>query len=529
MKHIAVTMPGRTRKIFVLRGSALLIMCLGIQASYCQNFELPINNISHMRMERAGVQMQGGVHAGARPIIASTADVSMVEGIGPDSALYYSNISAKLFSEHLIEFERPGLTLQADFLFDFSYGNELVNDFEPERTDNLFTNTRGFALSAKVGDAVYIYTDFRENQARFAGYLDNFVDSLDVVPGNGRIKPFGEGGFDYNMASGYVAISPTEWLHLQAGHSKQFIGHGQRSLLLSDNAFNLPFLKYTLRFWEGRVQYQYSLGLMQNLERLPLGDAPESVFKRKYMSWNYLSFRPIPSVEMGFFEAVMWKYFDEQTGSQPFNFNALNPLIFANSFLLGLDDPNNNAMVGINFAWQYWKPFRVYAQYMRSNNEPIRAGYQLGAKYFGLFDRIDFGLEYNQVDAFAYGSENRLQGFTHYNQPLAHPLGSGFREVLGTITYSHNRIFAKVEVMSAAFEREGRNPLLAPSDPDNFSVTEDVQFIDLQAAYIFNPRSNMQIYAGYTNRDESRLGASIQNDFWYFGLRTYLQNTYRNF
>jgi hypothetical protein len=166
---------------------------------------------------------------------------------------------------------------------------------------------------------------------------------------------------------------------------------------------------------------------------------------------------------------------------------------------------------------------------MRSNNDPVRAGYQIGAKYFSLFDRIDVGLEYNQVDAFAYGSENRLQGFTHYNQPLAHPLGAGFQEVLGTVTYSYERIFAKVELMSATFERGGRNPLLAPSDPENYSETDDVQFVDIQAAYIFNPRSNMQVYAGYTNRDESRTGATIQNDFWYFGLRTYLQNTYRNF
>ncbi len=489
-----------------------------------------MNSISKQRMERAGVQLQSGVHFGAFPVLTSYADLSGVEGLGPDTTAYYYKVTAKIFSEHLIEFERPGLNLEIDPIFDFMYGNEIVNQISTlEDRNNLFTNTRGFAISAKVGNAVYVYTDFQESQARVAGYVDRFVDSVGVIPGNGRVKPFGDDAFDYNIANGFVGISPTRWLSFQAGHFKQFVGHGNRSLLLSDNAFNYPYAKYIIQLWEGKVQYQYSLGLHQNLRRLPLGEAPESLFQRKYMSWNYLSYKPVPFVEIGFFESVMWKSYDVTEGSQPFNYNALNPVIFVNTGILGLSDRDNNAMVGVNFAWQPLEKFRLYAQYMRDGSEPSTSGYQVGAKYYRFLNRIDLGLEYNEADPFAYISENSLQGYSHNNQPLAHPLGAGFREWIGTFSYLHKRIYARGEFMTARLNRTGRDPLRSPENQPDMGGTSKVQFIDLQLAYIFNPSTNMQVYGGFTDRNEQSLGENLQNQFWYLGLRTYLHNSYRNF
>jgi len=515
-----------------IRAGYLLVIALLLAPVIlsAQQFALPMNNISRMRMERAGVQLQPRLHYGAFPALTSYADLSDVVGLGPDTTAYYYKVTAKLFSEHLIEFERPGLILEIDPIFDFTYGNEVVNQISTlQNRQNLYTNTRGFAISAKVGNVVYIYTDFQETQARVPGYVDRFVDSLGVIPGNGRVKPFAEDAFDYNMANGFVGISPTKWLSFQAGHFKQFVGHGHRSLLLSDNAFNYPFAKYIIQLWEGKVQYQYSIGLHQNLRRLPQGDAPESLFQRKYMSWNYLSYKPIPSVEIGFFESVMWKSYDVVEGTQPFNPNALNPLIFVNTGVLGLSDSDNNAMVGVNFAWQLLEKLRFYAQYMRDGNEPLTDGYQLGAKYYRFLNRIDFGLEYNEAAPLAYISENSLQGYSHNNQPMAHPLGAGFKEWIGTVTYLHKRIYARGEFMTARLNRTGRDPLLTSANQSVRGAETQVQFIDLQLAYIFNPSTNMQVYGGFTDRNEQYLGDNLQNQFWYLGLRTYLHNSYRNF
>lgn len=488
-----------------------------------------MNEISQMRIERSGVQLQPGVHMGARPVFVLHTDLSKVDGFARDTTKYYYSFTSKIFSEDLIQLDKPGLQLAANFIFNFGYGDEWRDELNPEREiSNTFENTRGFAIAGKVGNSVYFFTDFRENQSRFASYLDRFVDSLGVVPGNGRVKPFGEDAYDYNMASGFLGFNATDWLSVQAGHYKQFVGHGHRSLLLSDNAFNFPFVRCQFRFWEGRVQYDWNIGLMQSLDRLPQGSTPEALFQRKYSTWNYISFKPIPSIEIGFFEAVMWKIFDSETGTLPFNYASLNPLPFVNTLYLGLNDPDNNALIGYNVAWQPLRWWRIYGQYMRDGRNAN--GVQLGMKAYELFGRIDVQAEYNTTAAGSYAATNPLQSFTHTNQPLAHPMGSGFGELYTNLVYYHNRWYLKYEYIWAQFfsdfERDPTRPL---SQEPKFGRATDLKFNNVMAAYIFNPRTNMQIYAGATFRNENIFFDWKQNNFWYIGIRTYLQNSYRDF
>ncbi len=482
-----------------------------------------------MRLERAGVQLQPGVHMGARPVFMLHTDVEMVEGFAKDSAKYYYTFTAKIFSEDLIELNKPGLELTANILFNFGYGQEFSDELNPERdVPDIYENTRGFAISGKVGNAVYFHTDFRENQSRFAQYLNGFVDSLGVVPGNGRVKPFGNDGFDYNMASGYIGFHITPWLSAQVGHYKQFIGHGHRSLLLSDNAFNYPFARYQLRFWEGRIQYDWNIALLQSLDRMPQGSTPEALFQRKYATWNYISFKPAPNIELGFFEAVMWKLFDNETGTLPFKYAALNPLPFVNTLYYGVDDPNNNALVGVSAAWQPYKWWRVYGQYMLDRS--VDEGFQLGMKWYSILKRMDIQVELNTATAGSYAASNPLQSFTHTNQPLAHPMGSGFGELYANLVYYHKRWYLKYEHIWAQFSFDWeRDPTRPYSEQVQSDGPSDLKFNNLMAAYIFNPRTNMQIYAGATLRNERLLFEWKQNNFWYIGFRTFMQNSYRDF
>ena len=55
------------------------------------------------------------------------------------------------------------------------------------------------------------------------------------------------------MSSGYVTYRANKMFAVQVGHGKHFIGDGYRSLLLSDNTFNYPFLRIQTTF--GKVQY----------------------------------------------------------------------------------------------------------------------------------------------------------------------------------------------------------------------------------------------------------------------------------
>ena len=508
-------------KCFLLLFTGFL--CFNI--SIAQDFYLPVDNLSILRLERENIPLQRGVHFGYKPVLFQFANVSKVSGLGPDTTTYYYKLTEKLFSQHLIELRKPGLKLNIDPLFDFGYGEELIAS---EEKNALFINTRGFSISAQIGERVFIHTDFRENQARFSDYISHFIDSLEVTPGSGRVKLFKSGGYDYSMANGFVGIKAADWLSFSLGHGKQFVGHGYRSLLLSDNALNYPYTSYLLNFAEGKIQYRYTIGLMQNLVRLPIGDTPESIFKRKYSTQSYLSYKPIKNLEIGLLESVMWKGFDDTTGTVPLNANALNPIPFLNTAIFGLGDQEVNVLVGINLAWQPYSALRFYGQAMLDDLDRDKYGYQIGAKYYKLFNRLDLLVEYNSVEPGSYAANNALQGYTNHNQPLAHPLGAGFEEIITQTTYYHKRILISAKYVHAEYANTGRDPLV--SDMNNFDYSKkNISYQEVNAAYVFNPSTNLQVYAGFTNRIENTENQSLHDQFWYIGLRTNLRNVYTDF
>ncbi len=62
---------------------------------------------------------------------------------------------------------------------------------------------------------------------------------------------------------------------------------------------------------------------------------------------------------------------------------------------------------------------------------------QLGAKYIDAFGvkNLDLQLETNLVRPFTYSHFDTVANYTHYNQPLAHPLMSNIRELVGIARY----------------------------------------------------------------------------------------------
>lgn len=521
-------MAGSNRQIHrFLPGIAIVLALLINGTVRAQNFFLPVDALSRLRMERAGLPTQSGVHYSFKPVLRQNADVERVAGIGPDSAKYYYWITAKLFSEHLIELRKPDIKLNLDPVFDFSAGRQFTSALE--EAHSLYTNTRGFSLSAKIGKIVYIHTDFRENQARYPEYINRFVDSLGVVPGSGRVKDFKSNAYDFSMANGYVGIEAASWLSLNFGHGKQFIGDGHRSLLLSDNAYNYPYAGYTVRFGkEQQFQYRYTIALMQNLDRLPLGDAPESIFKRKYVSYNYVSYKPFPALELGLYESVIWKAFHDTLGTVPFHYAALNPVPLINTAVTGWTGAEANPLVGLNVGWQPLEKLRVYGQVMFDDPDAGRRGYQAGVKVYRIFRYFDLRAEFNRVAESSYGAVDPLMGYTNINQPVAHTLGAGFQEVNGSIDFLYRNWYVNFDAVYAAFDPLGRDPLKSTGDAVINSV-ERVSFQRLNIAYVFNPRTNLQMYFSVANRLERSTFGSDNNQFWNVGIRTSLQNVYTDF
>jgi hypothetical protein len=64
-------------------------------------------------------------------------------------------------------------------------------------------------------------------------------------------------------------------------------------------------------------------------------------------------------------------------------------------------------------------------------------GLQVGGKYFDAFTvkNLDLQGEVNIVRPFTYAHFDSIANYTHYNQPLAHPLGASFAEITGIVRY----------------------------------------------------------------------------------------------
>jgi hypothetical protein len=105
-------------------------------------------------------------------------------------------------------------------------------------------------------------------------------------------------------------------------------------------------------------------------------------------------------------------------------------------------------VAGLDFKANIAHTFQVYGQLLLDEFKlsEIKAndgwwankyGFQLGAKYIDAFKvkNLDLQLEYNQVRPFTYSHRDSVANYTHYNQPLAHPLMANFKEVIGIARY----------------------------------------------------------------------------------------------
>ena len=192
-----------------------------------------------------------------------------------------------------------------------------------QENEILYRNTRGILVQGDIGKKLSFSSSFYETQAQFPSWVDSFAATYAdtalvkgaqvsysnfgfvLILGQGRAKPFRD-GYDFGMASGYVSYSPFERLNIQAGHGKHFIGEGYRSLLLSDNAFNYPYLRITSSWWKGKLQYTGIYNSMQSLNRIEFATTPEAPFERKSGSFNYLSIAPVKWLQIGLFEGTIW-------------------------------------------------------------------------------------------------------------------------------------------------------------------------------------------------------------------------------
>ncbi len=376
---------------------------------------------------------------------------------------------------NLFEVDVKDFFLAVNPVLQVSLGKESGN------SDRMFINTRGVTLRGMISKKIGFSTTLTDNQERGPSYFQQRTNAFHAVPGVGFYKSFKTTGVDYFDARGYISFNVAKYIDVQFGHDKNFIGNGYRSLFLSDWGNSYLFLKLNTKIWKFNYQNIF-MELMPQFQKS--GDV---LLDRKYQVAHHLSYSISKSVNIGVFEAITFGRRNH------FEFQYLNPIIFLRH-LEGSIGSADKAKAGFDFKANVANKFQFYGQFLldefvlsKLRNDPTnyvnKYAYQLGAKYVDAFgiSNLDLQVETNRVRPFTYSHYDSVSNYTHYNQPLAHPLGANFQEVVGILKYQpapKMYVYARAIYYYQGLDSAGLNfggnplrlyntdkPLINPADP----------------------------------------------------------------
>ncbi len=335
------------------------------------------------------------------------------------------------------------------------------------RSNTIYLNTRGVSARGMIANKVGFSAMITENQEKGPDFFQVRTNQFRAVPGVGFYKPFKKNGYDYFDARGYITFNAAKFIDFQFGYDKNFIGNGYRSLFLSDYGNSYLFFKINTRIWKFNYQNIF-MELMPQFKK----QNGDTLLDRKYAAMHHLSMDVTKWLNIGLFEGVIFGR------KNHFDFQYLNPVIFYRHIEGTVGSPDN-AVAGIDFKANVAHTAQIYGQLLLDEfvlaQIKKRTGYwankyavQLGFKYVDAFNinNLDVQLETNIARPFTYSHNDTIANYTHYNQPLAHPLGANFREFIGIIKYQpkpkiylYGRMIYYVQGLDSLGRNFGSNPL----------------------------------------------------------------------
>jgi len=455
----------------------------------------------------------------------------------------------KIFNEHLVEVNKDDHTFFLDFLPDFVIGKEMID--KDRRTTWL--NTRGFQVGLTIKDKFTFYANAFENQAVFPNYLSDYISRNKVVPGQGTTKILSNNKMDWMYATASLTYDFSDYFQTTLAYDKNHIGDGYRSLLLSDFSSNYTHLKFTGTI--GNVHYTSIWAYMTDPKN-PRIDSLDSGGRFgdgiKWGAFQYLDYNATNRLSVGFFQAVTWAN-RNQAGYRGFDFNYANPAIFLRPVESNNSTSPDKMFLGLNAKYKVLRNVTAYGQFLLgeftakeffggNGYAHNKWGTQIGVRGFDVFNvkNLNFLGEYNVVRPYTYQHFVSISNYSNHGEPLAHPRGANFKELVGIANYSWNRFDFAVQ---GVYSRYGTDPeegtnmggdifqsyRTIPNMHGNFigqGVKNDLFYADAKAAYVLNPKYNLRFELGYTQRYNrvEKVGTQKSGVFT-VGLRS----TFRNF
>lgn len=497
---------------------------------FAQFYNLPNDYSFSLLTERQLAAKDSSIHSNVKPYIHffSKKYEHVIDSHKVFKYIHNDPALDLVFYKHFLRVEpkKENFKLRLDPVLNLEEGKDLSH----LNHGNFYSNTRGVIASGYIGNKVYFESLVAETQSSFPLYLYNYVSSSLIVPGQGRWKSFKTNGFDYAFSSGMVSIQPLKNLNIQLGHGKQKIGNGYRSLLLSDNAFNYPYLRFTQQWFKGRVQYTNIYAVFMNLVPASkyINPNTERLFQKKAASFQYLSINLSKRINLGLFQGMIWQAGDDHN-RQHLDWHYFNPVIYTNLLSYGLNN-KNNIVTGVDAKVKLSNKINLYGQFMldKVKTDSARAswGYQAGINCFDAFGvkHLFLQAEYNNVKQGSYSNPSGSitdQSYYHYGQPIAFTPGNG-QELILMMDYKFRRFFVNLRYYYQEVPQSG-------------ALAKSISYVNITNAkigYLINPSYNLNVCFGVLYRTQNFSifnSLNTETNYIYLSLRTSLYNLYYDF
>jgi hypothetical protein len=499
-------------------------------------------------------QKQTDLHTSVRPLRRTevyriTHVDSSLQSLRYKGKFWNTWVGRALFSDHFIQVRTADFDLSIDPLVDFRYGRERSTD------EYKYHNTRGVYIQGRIGKQVTFMSSFTDNQARYPDYVNGFISTTGVVPGQGEATVFNNTAWDFRNAFGVVSYTPSKYFNFSLGQGRVFFGEGHRSAFLGDGTFNYPYFRIETTVW--KIKYiNLWTQMLDNRKEVEINNESK---RKKWVSAHYLSYNVNSRLNLSLFEAVVY---GSDTNNRGLEASYFNPVILFRPIESANGSDAANVILGFGASYKLFDGVMVYGQlsfdeivfgelFEANGSWRNKYAYQLGVKLRNAFavENLHFRFEYNAARpyTFQHMSGRVLSNYGHFQQPIAHPWGANFNEFVFQAHYRYKRIVADIQLNMgrtgldtgtsnwgkdiykpyATRERDTGNKIAQ-------GVTNRIMYVEARLGYLLNPSYNLRFEGGIVLRNQTFEDPSFSNQdyngtYVYVGMRTGLFNNYYDF
>lgn len=304
----------------------------------------------------------------------------------------------------------------------------------------------------------FIHGGYSLTGGQMPAYLSLLAATERFVAGSGFAINDRNQLFHAHYTYGAVAYNQGKHFHFELGKGKHFWGDGHRSLILSDNASSYPYLRITTNVWKLRYT-----NLWMQLRDNSFGQTTMRGLRTKYAAMHALSFNATNKFNITLYEMVVWQDRDSMS-RRTLDISYLNPIIFYRPVEYAIGSPDN-VILALSMKYKVNRNFQLYGQFVldefnltqflkRQKWWGNKMGGQFGFRWFDLMKGLSWQSEASVARPFIYTHGSSIQAWTHFNQPMAHPLGANFFEWVNLWQYRKQRLRIDAQFNYAVYGRD---------------------------------------------------------------------------